>query len=54
MIKTKISRRNRDNHVSLSAKKSSRDDAFDLSDDEKIEKIKNVEYFKYPWNGLDG
>jgi GTP cyclohydrolase I len=27
-----------DNHVSLSAKKSVRDDAFDLSDDEKIEK----------------
>ena len=29
-----------DNHVSLSAKNPVRDDAFDLSDDEKIEKIK--------------
>jgi GTP cyclohydrolase I len=37
-----------DNHVSLSAKKSVRDDAFDLSDDEKKN---DVDYFKYP--GMD-
>jgi GTP cyclohydrolase I len=54
MIKRKFQDEIGDNHVSLSAKNQVRDDAFDLSDDEKIEKIKkDVEYFKYPWNGLD-
>jgi hypothetical protein len=38
LIKTKISRRNREIIMLVYLQKSVRDDAFDLSDDEKIEK----------------
>jgi GTP cyclohydrolase I len=52
MIKKEFQDEIGDNHVSLSAKKSSRDDAFDLLMIKIEKKKKDVEYFKYP--GLDG